>query len=956
MAIVTEIADDQSAGPTTTQQSSKNASVLREEGNKCFKEGKLDEAAELYVKSVRLKSQTDNDKLAAYKNLAAVYLKQEKFDQALEACDSALEIGPHDVKALFRRCQSLEGLERYGDALRDGLKVQHMEPQNQAIRPLLERINIKLRSKAKEQSTTVNRVTSMFNIVNDTAADDEKREQAVENLIVLARESAGANLIVENDGIRLLKTVIESNLKNNHQIALSAIRVVSELCRKSVTRTRDFLTYDGIEFLLCTMQCLKQEELITAVQYTIQMMLSALSGFDIREGKTSDRLMLKENAQEIDQVMQILLKSVTRRIMTGKARDALIEIIMRNVEQLALDWASKVVDLELLEPLLETASELEEVKYESSMEITCNTRTHIAVTLDRIYTNCSSDASREKYRNDVMRYLGTLLKTPDIEPKVRATAVITTLLQGPTEVGNHCLSQQGLVEMMLVMAGAEDDPVQQKVAAEAIIAAASKKDKCASIVSMGTEILKKLYQSPDEAIKVRGLVGLCKLGSAGGTDAAVKPFSEKSVHKLVAACRRFLISSGKSDDLKKWAAEGFAYLTLDADVKEEIADDPAVIKALIDLGKSGNLSCLYGIITTLVNLTNSYDKNEILPEMIELAKFAKQHIPEEHVKDKKDYVDQRVKKLADMDVAAALTGLSKTESQSARELIARVFNAICENKEHRGKVVSSGGVKALLDLALHNNTPKGQQNASQALARIGITMNPDVAFPGQRAVEVVRPIMQLLHVECTALQNFEALMALTNLAQHSESVRNRLFNDCGLSKIENYMYEDHVLLRRAATQCISNMITHKHAIEAHEGPNDRVKMLLVLSEEDDLETVKAASGALAMLTSLSKIACAKVFEPKRWFEILLMLCSSKDKELQHRGIAIVRNVMAADKELAERIVQTPIFEVLMAVVRPEVDDISEKVKSIAQEALEVAKAHNLIKNTPDAVDSDDEPD
>ena len=31
-----------------------------------------------------------------------------------------------------------------------------------------------------------------------------------------------------------------------------------------------------------------------------------------------------------------------------------------------------------------------------------------------------------------------------------------------------------------------------------------------------------------------------------------------------------------------------------------------------------------------VNVTNSYDKQEINPEMLELAKFAKHHIPEEH--------------------------------------------------------------------------------------------------------------------------------------------------------------------------------------------------------------------------------------------------------------------------------------------------------------------------------------
>jgi protein unc-45 len=61
-------------------------------------------------------------------------------------------------------------------------------------------------------------------------------------------------------------------------------------------------------------------------------------------------------------------------------------------------------------------------------------------------------------------------------------------------------------------------------------------------------------------------------------------------------------------------------------------------------------------------------------------------------------------------------------------------------------------------------TPKGIRQASQALARIGITINPEVAFPGQRACEVVRPLITLLHPECTALENFEAMMALCNLA------------------------------------------------------------------------------------------------------------------------------------------------------------------------------------------------
>lgn len=54
------------------------------------------------------------------------------------------------------------------------------------------------------------------------------------------------------------------------------------------------------------------------------------------------------------------------------------------------------------------------------------------------------------------------------------------------------------------------------------------------------------------------------------------------------------------------------------------------------------MSVIYGVVSTLVNLCNAYDKQEIIPEMIELAKFAKRHIPEQHELDDPDFVTKRV--------------------------------------------------------------------------------------------------------------------------------------------------------------------------------------------------------------------------------------------------------------------------------------------------------------------------
>jgi len=40
-----------------------------------------------------------------------------------------------------------------------------------------------------------------------------------------------------------------------------------------------------------------------------------------------------------------------------------------------------------------------------------------------------------------------------------------------------------------------------------------------------------------------------------------------------------------------------------------------------------------------------------------------------------------------------------------------------------------------------------------------------------QACEVVRPLIQLLGIDKTAIQNFEALMALTNLAAQNDTIR-----------------------------------------------------------------------------------------------------------------------------------------------------------------------------------------
>lgn len=88
----------------------------------------------------------------------------------------------------------------------------------------------------------------------------------------------------------------------------------------------------------------------------------------------------------------------------------------------------------------------------------------------------------------------------------------------------------------------------------------------------------------------------------------------------------------------------------------------------------------------------------------------------------------------------------------------------------------------------------------------------------------------------------------------------RIVKEQGISKIENYMYEDHDMLKRASTQTMSNLLFSEEVVKLYEGKNDRTKYLVLLSTSEDTELSKAAAGALAILTSVSKRASRKIFE------------------------------------------------------------------------------------------------
>lgn len=909
-------------------------------GNTAFKLANWDEAVDEYTAAIRAIAGHDHKELPTFhNNRAAAHLKLEQFDQCIADCSAVLAVLPQDPKALFRRSQAHEALERFEEAYKDAVALWKADPGNKTVQKSLERLHLIVQARVEQNAQTANKIKQMSDLLFEPSNTVDKRKSAANNLLVLARESETADLMLQANIVPRLQTMLKK--EQCQEIWINTVRTVDELCARSVPRTKSVLQTMGIPWFLDILDS-EDAERVSVAQHCMQTILNTFSGMKNKLDSKPDTALCEANKQEIDTLLTCLTVSVNNATISGLARDSIVEMLTRNVHHTALNWAERLVEIRGLHRLMEVCSELEEYKYESAMNITSSSRTIAAVCLARIYENMYYDQLRHNFTEQIDEFVKEKLLTPDFEAKVRVTVAITSLLHGAVDVGNAIISREGILSMILVMATTED-VLQQKVACECIVAATSKVDKAKSIITQGVDILKSLYRSKDDGVRVRALVGLCKLGSYGGLDASIRPFADGSTMKLAGACRQFLVKPGKDRDIRKWATDGLAYLTLDAEVKEKLIDDRPALRALIQLAQTGDQSVLYGAVTTFVNLVNAYDKQELVPEMVELAKFAKHHIPEEHELDDIDFVNKRASVLVEEGITGALVALSKTESDNSKELIARVMNALCGLQELRGKVVQDGGAKAMLPLCFAG-TEKGKRQAAQALSRIGITINPEVAFPGQRNLEVVRPLLNQLHADFTALENFESMMALCNLAAMGETVRQRFLKEGGLQKVEVYLMEDHELLCRAAAQVICNLCVSPDVVAAHEKENDRVKFLALLCQEEDEQTAVAASGALAMLTSASTVCCEKILEAEQWLDVLHTLVANPSADVQHRGVIVILNMIRASKELAEKLLGTDLMELLMGLTLLP-DATRAKARDVAQQCLEAAEQQKLISKS-----------
>ncbi|KRZ72372.1 Protein unc-45 -like protein A [Trichinella papuae] len=915
---------------------------LKAEGNLYYEAGNWEKAKEYYNKALKACPSEDKITLAALlKNMAAVSLKLEDYVAAENQASQALECAPNDPKALYRRSTARSYLSKYSEALTDAKRALHYEPDNKAIIKQFQDLNIMIQKNAEKLGSTEAKLQDMLKICFSVEATLENRIQALHNIMVLVGYDDGARLFTECGGLARLMKLIDD--ESNTDLLLAAFRVLIELATSEERLGFLFKVADS-KTIVYLLNC-SDNRCCQAAMALVQRCFNTLSAMDFQKQKLPDEIVVERNKVKIVGFLFELKRILVDPTVSAMGRDCAIQLLSKilphRVGGLPKGWSLEFVQNDGLDRLMTVGCSIPE---RALVPVTYETRDYLALCLTNIYDDMLSDKNRNMYTDRMEKFIQEKREKITDGVKIEICSLFTTLLGGPVDVAFQFVAKPEFTQLLLEMA-ASDDQLNQSVAVEAIMHTVSKRDRCSVFLAQGKSVLKKLFNSSNDVVRVKALVGLCKISSSGGNDISMRPTGELSMLRLANICKRYLLEN-KSIDICRWAAEGLAYLTLDADVKEWLVSDVNLIRRLVAFAKQAGQLCVFGVSTILVNLTNTYDKKEPEPELIELAKFAKHHIPVANPKDSDEYVQNRIKLLVNEGAVSACVALSSTESERCREFLARALHGFTKEPQHRGIVVQEGGVKLLIDLA-QRCTEEGKIIAAHALARIGITMDPKMAFSGQRCYEVVKPIISLLHPDMSAEQNYEALLALTNLAAVSDSVRNKMIQENVLPKLEEFWFlQEHEPLRAASAELFHNLLLNDKIFEQVAKPGtDRLKLwLLYCSAEDDERLALISTSAMLMLTQDAAVCSRIVQEHPNWPDLFKVPCMHENEQLQLNAIGCVKNLMNSGQEAAAQVVSSELFEILVAICKLPKSN-REKAVSLAYETLKLAVAYDLVKPT-----------
>ncbi len=925
---------------------------LKESGNKKYANGEMAAAVEEYTKSIKLldslslqdemvggeepRKQADLLRATVLSNRAMARYKHGEFEAGELDCNEALELDPGRIKALFKRAQCRERLNKNRDALLDARRLCAMDPDNKEAMALAVLLRDKI-SKAAETDSILNRTLKDVLDGDDTV----KVGRSIKTLLALAAEDHIPVSIALMKETGVTNTIFSLCRRGNvpalllmgscfqHQPFGECIVAASTAPNDQPPQENNNNNNTVVLNLCDFVSLVVQEE--GSVDHAEELAVSCVF-FVLQLVHHDDILVrqLSEDAEELNVKMTLdhfvsTVAAIFSAAITSQnaiVRDAGMEAIaqwcpLRNIDDMNADTQNGGT----IDPLSRGKERVSRFRLNEKRKLAARERGLCIARLvaNRLYVLLSSTVKdgcekhkagatltlivkavnvaetvksidHEETTNALHAIFEPLMKFGDSNdavdaPTSRLTMAIrrvglATALAG-ADMGQWAMTKDHCIDDVMMLSASGDDTASE-VAAEAVCAFASfdgGRSLLGPVVQSG--VIFTLMDSPLLIARSAAASAYTKLGMVSQ---ALKGDST-DISKLLNVSLDILTKSGGGLKLEKdRAIEVLTILVGKTKVKEELTHGSgrcvASLSQLCDIAShlDGPGPMAFGLSTVFKSITISHEEEvkeslkgkDISYEQYEqLKNLANTHGQQDSKEDPldvdtEDATRRRCVKLVEAGGVAALKRLCSVGAEGGATggptLVAacKTFRHLATEPETRGHIVSQGGLSCLQKVS-HSNSSNNEarMEARHAIAKIMVSTNPNM-IPEESLLGTISSLMAIVHDnDSTNLQQFEALLSLTNVASTGESAQKRIAAKKGANAIHYHMFSDHELVRRAATECLSNLLPCKEVLE-HMAKENNARLWVAFAglEEEDLNTARAACGAIAMASYYEETAMA----------------------------------------------------------------------------------------------------
>ncbi|KAJ3412012.1 hypothetical protein HDV05_001393 [Chytridiales sp. JEL 0842] len=803
--------------------------------------------------------------------------------ELIEALTQKLKIEGATEDLFFERAKAYEKEQQYDLALtdlRNAHSITKSERSAQAIQDLLKK-SAEAKTKVLE-SDTLNNLVAKASTLNFDAEQDE----ASQRLAASSKDESIARRIVRDGHFHVLLNAL---------IDMSNASAEGDLAKKIPT---------AVTHTLINVSNLKENalDILAKLDRETVLKLVPLENHHIATLSMSflASLIYASEIKTVDERIESILLLMVDCLKLG-VKDELRIVSINSLIKIA---GSEAISLFVLnsagfELILRMSNDAN------------NTLKHLVpVALARLLENVS-DKKQKLVKEKLIQIISVMMSSTKSFDKTTSLLALSYLFQANPSYGSLILNSSGILNDLVDVLEFETAEVQ--LATLQMLSSATSDGECRKqVAATCTQFLLNVVSGSNSNLQQAASNVLVKLMF---NNKELEPQLTKNANILNSFIAG-LKNSKTEISVKSDAIEALAYMSIKGEVKARIIEDDALIKSLISVANTDKKALQFGVASIWSNLC-AYRKrlSEEEKQILKLRETAGESVPKDDRNDDDDAVAKRTVKLTSMGIVASLNVMAKDSSPALGEVIARVILNLSTDKRNRGRIVQDGGIKTLITLTSKASDP-GKLIAAQAAARIAITTDPNIAFKGQRAAELIRPLLALCSGD-NQLQQFEGLMALTNLASFDDDVRTRIVQAKGMKVIEYLQFSDNDMVRRAATEALCNMMLEPTVFKSYaDAPAaGRLRMLIALCDVDDFETRRAASGALAILSS-SPSACRHIVEETRGLDVIMGLIGGEENpEILIRGVECIKNIAAVSQIHAQKLDAAGAVPVLRNLVR-----------------------------------------